>query len=112
MEPPYVLQDSPWQLDVTESRRCTSPRGGSSGGPSSPRTGFVRRTGRAGNLIGLYLRRVEPPGRGRHLLDGLVEFHLGAALEPDRVDPRDDERAEVRTLEAARLQSLHCLTHR
>src|SRR5262245_42669666 len=74
-------------------------------GMTTPSGRLFRGTAGASNLIHPDLARIEPPGRGDHLVDRLVEVCGRLPLEPQRVDASDHEGLEVRALEAALLEA-------
>src|SRR5512143_1716771 len=67
---------------------------------------LFRRPARPGEVGRLDRLRLELPGRSQHLFDRRVEGGLCALLEPQRIDPGDDERAQVGALESLRLEPL------
>src|SRR5882762_399246 len=74
---------------------------------------FGWRAARGGDLIGLYLARVELAGGCQHLVERVVPVGRSrAAHETNRVDPRNDESLEVRAREAAGFQFRDALGHR
>src|SRR5215468_11674972 len=58
------------------------------------------------HLFGLHAIDVELARRRRHLLHHLVEIEARGLGEANRVNPRDDERPEIRTGETASLELL------
>ena len=64
------------------------------------------------HLIRFDLSGIESLRAGEHLVDRLVEIGGRFALESQRIHARDDERLEVGTLHAARLEGLHGFVHR
>src|SRR4051812_4466810 len=123
-------QSSPTKRGSRSSRKRARPGGGRSFaalGMTTPSTariaiprftrddslsGFFRGSTGASNLIHPDPARVEPPGRGDHLVDGLVEVRRRLPLEPQRVDARDHECLEVRALEPALLEARDGRVHR
>src|SRR6188474_2428158 len=77
-----------------------------------PLSRFFRGATAPSNLIHPDLARVEPPGRGDHLVDRLNEVRGRLPLEPQRVNARDHERLEVRALEAALFEARDGRVHR
>src|SRR4029077_5385530 len=78
--------------------------------PFLPRSGggFVRRPSGARDVLRLDRLGFELARGADHLLEGRVKRGRLALVKTQRVDPRDDERAQVGAIEAPFLQGLHC----